>query len=630
MEPPKSKLKQSKLASFQSQPGQPVNPAKPDEDDALLSENNTTAARSSARQLTTEERSKIAENRKKAMERKEQRKSQRDTDHTHGAVLSSTDTTAADSHAAACAAPEATSGTTHSDGTTDKAIPPETLAAPSPVHAKLAPHTPPSEEAHVLGHQHAEGDMCDDDSLLHTGQHANPAVKIPDEDPPSAAPPPQSAPAAPAMESQKSYEQLKDLYRYPKRLVGAVKKASLHPMDIIKSLAASLAVLTYSTSFSGIDMPGTSMKLMACQLSAELGQYISSPGHLWAVEHDDHCRRELMKHPCKPHCLFGDILAFASLVLLQLAKQCTLSLENCVPLLEKAAKLIELSASCALHGMKCKLVRASMHIAGTPCVEWSSMGPRTNGNGDTCMIFLVWILMRRVLQETLIIQENSKNFAVDVLVKLLGDMYIIDTTTICPSSLGWPGRRERRWTILILRSAALVATSSLSNVMPLFHDTCFGKWTIFLVQEICQALRDKLQSEFDELKAKRISSSSDDTLNGVYALPPDERRSELKWARSRPSSRHRQCHVTSTDNGPCWEASLSEREIEYLDIYHSRPGSHLKCHFLHQNPTPGVDRGQSSTDTILQVVLRSCESALLSYLFSYTCTVLLCDLLYII
>ena len=98
---------------------------------------------------------------------------------------------------------------------------------------------------------------------------------------------------------------------------------------------------------------------------------------------------------------------------------------------------------------------AFLHIAGTPCVAWSSMGNQDGVDGDSMLHFLIWIGLRRLLQEPIIIQENVPQFPVSLLAEYL-PMYFIEVVVLSPQQLGWPIHRSRQYVV----SLGLVLTFS--------------------------------------------------------------------------------------------------------------------------------------------------------------------------
>ena len=51
-----------------------------------------------------------------------------------------------------------------------------------------------------------------------------------------------------------------------------------------------------------------------------------------------------------------------------------------------------------------------MHVAGSPCTDFSSMGLRKGLNGETMVAFLVWIRLILTHLPIIIIHENVVNF----------------------------------------------------------------------------------------------------------------------------------------------------------------------------------------------------------------------------
>ena len=94
-----------------------------------------------------------------------------------------------------------------------------------------------------------------------------------------------------------------------------VTRAANANMDIntyqsLKSLMNRIGMSSMSTSFSGIDSPGTAaVQLTAC-LNNVFGISGEHPRHLFAVEWEPTCQQELCCHPGGPECLFSDIEEF--------------------------------------------------------------------------------------------------------------------------------------------------------------------------------------------------------------------------------------------------------------------------------------------------------------------------------
>ena len=87
----------------------------------------------------------------------------------------------------------------------------------------------------------------------------------------------------------------------------------------------------------------------------------------------------------------------------------------------------------------------------------------------------------------------------------------------------------------------------------------------------------------------------------------NEKKEALQWARRRKDSGAFGEAVVSTASGPEWRRSLRAAEEAYLKVYESEHAGGLKTHYLNQNPS--AKRGVSSTESVLQTIIKSCQSA---------------------
>lgn len=108
---------------------------------------------------------------------------------------------------------------------------------------------------------------------------------------------------------------------------------------------------------------------------------------------------------------------------------------------------------CKRHGNRCDLADniAQLHIAGTPCTAYSTMGLLDGEDAMSFAHFLCWAGLRAKLQEPLIIQECTAGFPQDVFVSLL-PMYDWMAEVVSPDSFGWPVRRPRQWVVSLVCS----------------------------------------------------------------------------------------------------------------------------------------------------------------------------------
>ena len=133
-----------------------------------------------------------------------------------------------------------------------------------------------------------------------------------------------------------------------------------------------------------------------------------------------------MAHPGRPTHLFHDMNAFISDRLKRVVNCVgdTMTIDHLMPFVGNASELVTPHAHCVCHNKMCTVERATIHIAGTPCVDWSPMGSNKKGDGCTAVVFMVWVFMRLVVQEPIIVQENSDRLPVTVLERALGHMYV--------------------------------------------------------------------------------------------------------------------------------------------------------------------------------------------------------------
>lgn len=85
---------------------------------------------------------------------------------------------------------------------------------------------------------------------------------------------------------------------------------SLNEHRSLQALAERMGISTVSTSYSGVDAPGTSIAMIAATLEHVFHVKAKHPKHLFAVEWEPSCRDELQHHPVQSECLFGDISDF--------------------------------------------------------------------------------------------------------------------------------------------------------------------------------------------------------------------------------------------------------------------------------------------------------------------------------
>eukprot|EP00971_Amphidinium_carterae_P105593 2091038-Amphidinium_carterae.3 len=127
----------------------------------------------------------------------------------------------------------------------------------------------------------------------------------------------------------------------------------------------------------------------------------------------------------------------------------------------KTAPCIKCGTQCPIHPVKAE-DQTYLHIAGSSCIAWSSMGKRDGWFSSSAIEFIIWLHdICRVGQADIIIHENVPSFDVEVLPQLVPE-YEIQSLVLNPLMFGLPSSRERRYSVLC-KTASHSAKSSWSG-----------------------------------------------------------------------------------------------------------------------------------------------------------------------
>ncbi|CAE7890341.1 unnamed protein product, partial [Symbiodinium necroappetens] len=242
-----------------------------------------------------------------------------------------------------------------------------------------------------------------------------------------------------------------------------------------KNLADGILLLT---RFSGLDAPGAAAR----EIERAVGIHGPDAGFMMhsAAERDARglrCLRALAeqaawrKHaPCH---IFNDLESFVSKDVLEKMKKIAASKGDFDGSDEKegAAFLIELMkpmfeggesekpsvAPCEVHGQGCNVVpefgsKLALEITGSPCVDWSKRGRRRRAGGPTMIVYAVWLGSFIKSGLHVLVHENTPDFKDYCLLAPLhywsSRHWKMEVFRVCPSQLGIPGRRARRFSVL--------------------------------------------------------------------------------------------------------------------------------------------------------------------------------------
>ena len=268
--------------------------------------------------------------------------------------------------------------------------------------------------------------------------------------------------------------------------------------DVFRKLQTR--TLSRSTVFSGIGALEQGVSMIWAYLMQKLGSSADADDQRppitsdSVVEWNEHSRTELMQHRPPPSHVYVDIQEFISEeirrgVMNAAAKHHWTMTELVKTLLQPGA--ITRSATRKRCGRLCCIPTSSLHIAGTPCVDFSSMpgGSRLGAIGSAAVPYFTWLGLRVLLQENIIVHENVVGFPIELLSDYLGHIYVVFTLVMSLCKMGWPGRRERRITLLIHKRKVQVRlpwTPALVQRCERKCTICFRQWLLADTNELEQ------------------------------------------------------------------------------------------------------------------------------------------------
>ena len=234
---------------------------------------------------------------------------------------------------------------------------------------------------------------------------------------------------------------------------------------------------------------------------------------------------------------------------------------------------------------------ADVHVAGTPCTDFSSRGSLNKTEGATMVPFLAWAAERRRVQEKWILQENVLAFDTDFLSDCLSDLYHVQAVQLDPAEYLWPVVRKRKYTLLKHKFKTGPVTCPINR---------FAKWFLHCSrQNAAQAVADA---------AVQCLGSGTGVVawDMFFVAPPEELALELSWAAGRPKSswtgsppKDRNAKVAFTaqqacdcsDGGIFWQV-LTANEQKFLRQYAQIfPGV---AYSLNQDPNFGATHSSRS------------------------------------
>ena len=226
------------------------------------------------------------------------------------------------------------------------------------------------------------------------------------------------------------------------------------------------------------------------------------------------------------------------------------------------------SSICLVHGRRCTLMPADLHLAGTSCTAFSPQGAQAREFDVTILAFVAWAGMRRLLQEAQIVYENVRGLA-SLLALVLSDLYHIDSSYCSPDLFGWPITRPREYFILRHKAKTLPSAHTLEEWTRRWHRTCCFSW-----------------------------------LDFFWQTAEDELMHELQWAQGRKTCPNKcdKIEVNMSDSD-CFIRGLNRMELGFLTGYKKIVNMEKTAVQLNQDP---ADHAQHSRGDTLHCIIRNC------------------------
>jgi site-specific DNA-cytosine methylase len=138
--------------------------------------------------------------------------------------------------------------------------------------------------------------------------------------------------------------------------------------------------------------------------------------------------------------LFNDMLEALPRETRQQLKRDAMTKREMIDLMLKSSCL---TLWCLKHGKACRVERADLHIAGSPCIGHSKIGRRCEFSDEGFEIFYAWCSQRLQVGEPFIIHESVQQFGTSDLAEALSRRYVlIGRFVLNPVDFGCPSHRK--------------------------------------------------------------------------------------------------------------------------------------------------------------------------------------------
>ena len=180
-------------------------------------------------------------------------------------------------------------------------------------------------------------------------------------------------------------------------------------------------------------------------------------------------------------------------------------------------------AWCYRHNQRCEIpvLEASrvFHAAGSTCVDWSTRSRLAlRGLGPHMIPFMCWLRARRHYREKLIVHECvARHPSQYLLHRQLGDSHVIISFKLCPSMIGHPCHRLRRFTLCIAKSSIVTPLTAPPSAK--FYFSAVADADIYFMAETFEIDGFLAARNVSSFRALLAPGSSARSPHGVNRFP---------------------------------------------------------------------------------------------------------------
>ena len=228
--------------------------------------------------------------------------------------------------------------------------------------------------------------------------------------------------------------------------------------DVMKSATAlierRLTALSLTTAFSGVCCPSSALHCLVAGFGRDAASRMVLDYHN-SVEWDTECNYELSSLSVPPACQHEDITSFLTSTTRELIAELgdNPAKHKLEWIIMQRSGAVTTTAACRCHpdDTFCSYKWSWIHIAGPPCVDWSSNGLCQGLSGPTTVHLLSWLALVRLVRPYIIICENVVKWPHNYVHSWLAPVgYSMRTCILNSTMFAFPVERNRRYTVFTL------------------------------------------------------------------------------------------------------------------------------------------------------------------------------------